>query len=256
MDLPTVMTYFQLLQAAAALTLAWRLLHFRLHREMRWMLAVQLWTAAYSIGAANISFPREVYKYFYLGVIPPLCIMSILAVRELFSLVFERYPGISTALRWAMYLSVGLSLVASLLLTGYLGYLPATGHLIFYTVTAERAISFSLALFILCILYFLSKYPLQLPRNFSVSAALFCVIFLTDTITLALAMFPKTFERGLLDLLQTGVVSVSLAIWAYRLQPGEDSCRPDPPKVSRHEETILLEQLQSFNRLLDKAVHR
>ena len=256
MDLPTVVTYFQLLQAAAALALAWRLLHFRLHREMSWMLGVQLWTAASSIGAANISFAQENYSYLYLIAIPPACIMNVLAVRELFALVFNNYPGIRTALRWAMYVAVGVSLSASLILTWYLGYVPARSHTIFYTVMADRAVSFSLALFILCILYFLSKYPLRLPRNFSVSTAFFCVIFLTDTVTLALAMFPKSIDRQAVDIVQTAIVAVSLGIWAYQLQPPNDSNSFTAPGGTRHDETILLEQLQSFNRVLGKAVHR
>src|SRR5258707_527483 len=98
-------------------------------------------------------------------------IFYVLLVVELYRLVLARYRGLQTVGRWAMYasvvvaatVSVGLSLIPKINEA-----LPRTvSRIITFNVLvlSERGIDAALAIFIILILLFLSRYPIKLSWN-------------------------------------------------------------------------------------------
>lgn len=248
-----VVTITQLLQAAAAILLVWRLLHFQLAGTMRAMAALQLWTAVISFGSSALYKYPQLYGTVFSISLPLNALLMILAVRELFGLVFSRYPGIQTMGRRAVYVSVSVSFLFTYGIKAILGQNPGRTGLSFGAMLVERTAVFTLALFILIILFFLSRYPMRMTRNFSVSCSLFCTMFLSEAFVL---FFETTNPRGAympdLDLAQVVVSIICLLCWSFLLQPAS----ADAPVVRRHKpesEQQLLDQLDALNRILSRA---
>ena len=95
------------------------------------------------------------------------------SVAELFPLVFARYPGIRTAGRRIMYCSVAFAVTCSLVVATTFASNQNTTSKIVFLMVAKRSTVFSLALFILAVLAILSRYPVRMPRNFSVACSMF-----------------------------------------------------------------------------------
>src|ERR1039458_3824115 len=110
----------------------------------------------------------------------------ILMVVELFKLVLEKYKGLYTLGRWALYVSLAISVSISAisLLPRITPSLPQQSKIIFYVLAAERGIQTGLALFIILILCFLSLFPVKLSRNVRVHALVFSIFFLSNTFML------------------------------------------------------------------------
>ena len=105
----------QLLQSAAGLIAVWRLIDLRLAKLFRALFAWLCVLVALNLFAALPQRSTGYYFWFYLVYVPVYCLFSVLAVRELFVLVFQDYPGIRTVGIWATYAGVFVAAVASLL---------------------------------------------------------------------------------------------------------------------------------------------
>src|ERR1017187_5303486 len=89
--------------------------------------------------------------------------------------------GLATVGRWAL-IAAG---VVALLASGVSLMAPSQSpqsHLMRYYYVAERAMYFSLAVFLLSILGFLMQYPITLSRNIIVHSMVFSVYFLGNTV--------------------------------------------------------------------------
>jgi hypothetical protein len=183
-------------------------------------------------------------------------LFSLLAVRELFALVFIDYPGIRSIGRWSMYIGISLATLASFLVAGLFRRTSAHGsrHL-FYLEVAQRSIVFSLVIVIATILFFLSRYPLHLGRNTYVSSALFSALFLSQAATLLIDSLQSRLYLVAVDRAGAAFIVLCLLAWAFLLQP--DS----PPKTvhisfADPKEEHLLGQLAALNQLLGGTVRR
>src|SRR5689334_1375516 len=118
-------------------------------------------------GIPLLLLPLTSHAYFYLYVVgaPITWICWILIVRELFGLVFERHKGLSTVGRWAMYAGAVLSMVVSILTL--IPKLPPAqrSHVMIYLAPLDRGLSIGLVVFLLLMMLWLSRYPVQLNRN-------------------------------------------------------------------------------------------
>src|SRR5579871_1710473 len=126
------------------------------------------------------SHPRQAYAWTWVRTEPILWLFYILIVLELYSLVLANYKGLQTVGRWIFLIAITLAVAIS-----GLSVLPTlhnpneTVVVIFYYALIARGIMFSLVLFILLILFFLSWYPISLSRN-TVIHALVCTVFLVS----------------------------------------------------------------------------
>jgi len=249
-----VVSITQLLQAAAAILLVWRLLHFQLAGSMRAMATLQVWTVVQSLAASILyyNYPR-LYVTEFAFAVPLNALLMILAVIELFGLVFSRYPGIRTVGRRAVFVSVAVSVSLTYAVVTVFGQYGGKRGNSFNTMLIERSTVFTLALFILIVLFFLSRYPMRMPRNFTVSCSLFCTVFLSEAFVLFLE---TTSRRGPympdLDSAQVIVSIVCLLFWAFLLQPASaEEPKENTPELESEQQ--LLAQLESLNRLLSRA---
>src|SRR5580698_7965895 len=195
------------------------------------------------------------YFYFFLYSEPLLLIAYILVVLELYRLVLERYKGLYTLGRWAMYGAIIISGTISVLtlLPKIAISTPEPSKRLYYEVGAERGVDLALVIFILLIVWFLSKYPVPLSPNVVTHTVIYSVFFLTDAMVL-LCRTLFGFHITLTFNLITGAISAacSIAGWLLLSAKGED-VRPQGPQMRPDSEERILHQLDLLNETLLKV---
>ena len=127
--------------------------------------------------------------------------------------------------------------------------------ILIYSEIVQRSVVFSLAILILTILYFLSRYPLRLPQNTYISSAFFSALFLSEALQLLIDSLQPLLSNFYLDSVQTAFAAVCLGAWAGLLQP-EKAAAPSRVSFTSAHEAQLLEQLESLNQILARAARR
>ncbi len=247
-----------LVEAAAALIAVARLLSLRLAGIFPVLLSFLSAIAVTGVAASFFSLQSRTYFCIYTAQTPVYCILAILAVREVFAVVFRKYPGIRSAGRMAMYWCIGFAAMISLAFAvGHPGRPETFTHFLVYIELVRRSTVLTVALFILFILYVLSRYPLELGRNILVSSALFSILFLGQATQLLIDSFSPRLYSEFVDLAADIFGAVCTLVWAALLRP-EPAPAPAPVvvKYSSEQEEHLLHQLDSLNRLLTRAARQ
>jgi hypothetical protein len=244
-----------LLESAAATAAVWRLIQLELTTEAPAFTGYLTLQALFCFVFAVLDWNSALYFWTYIGFIPLECLLSILAVRELFALVFKNYLGIRTVGRWSMYAAVASAAAVSVILTKLLWEAGAQGrshsHMFYWQVT-QRSIVFTLAVVIITILFVLSKYPLRLGRNMWVSSAFFGLLFLSESVRLLIDSLAPRLQNHWVDWSETLFITVCLGGWVVLLRPEK---APAPVRVgfAAPNEEHLLRQLESLNQLMKRA---
>jgi hypothetical protein len=247
------------LQAVAAAVALTRLIQLNLAGRFSSFLYYLAFLAVSNIALGIMNPVSSHYFWTYLAFDPVESALGILAVRGFFSLTFNHYPGIRSVGRWMIYGGVALSLFISLALTGFFWSGGASGRAhshLFYFEVSKRSIMFSLAVVIVALLLCLSKYPLDLGRNTLVSGAFFSVLFLSETFRLLLDSLAPELHIHYVDWVESAFVSLSLLGWAALLAPQAEGSTAHIKFVRSPQEDLMLEQLNSLNQLMTRAVRR
>ena len=243
-----------LLSAAAALA-AGRLLHLGLGKEFASLVAWLGYACVSALALAVVSPKSVLYFWMYVAVLPFDCLFAVFAVRALFGLIFNNYPGIRTVGRWAMYAATALSVAVTVLATRVFWSQTSTGRAhsgIYYLQVAHRSVIFSLALIILSLLFSISRYPLHLGQNTYISSGFFGAVFLSEAAQSLMDSFAPRLYNNYIDWTSNLFVAVCLLAWAGWLKRGtvpmmERVSHPSPS------EDHLLQELASLNQLLSRA---
>jgi hypothetical protein len=126
-----------------------------------------------------VLFPHPKSAYFWIWAVtsPMLWIVSILLALKIHSTALANYKGLQTMGRWAFMVAVPLSvLISGASLMPSLLSPTERFPLVSYVVLAERGVTFSLVIFILVILFFLTWYPIRLSRN-TIRHCILCSIY-------------------------------------------------------------------------------
>ena len=240
-----------LIQSAAAAVAAARLVQLRLAGHfpalLIYLILVTLLNS--TLGLQNDTSIEYFYSYIAFETLK--CVAGIMAVRELFALVFDRYPGIRTAGRWAMYAGVTVAVGISLLVTVWTGGAQGRSKL-FYFEVVQRWLVFTLALVICAILWSLSRYPLHLGRNTLISSGFFSAVFLADAGRLLLDSVNPYLYNRYVDRPESYFECVCFLAWAALLRAADD-LKPVRMTFSSPREEHLLEQLAALNQFATRA---
>ena len=182
----------------------------------------------------------------------------VLMVVELYKLVLEKYKGLYTLGRWALYVSLAISVTISAisLMPRITPSLPQRSKIMFYVLATERGIQTGLALFIILILCFLSLFPVKLSRNVRMHALVFSIFFLSSTFML---LMRSLFGLRLADQVNTimlGVSTASVLAWLTLLRTSGEEVRQAPMPFGQEHESRLLAHLDSLNAALLRVSSR
>jgi hypothetical protein len=194
----------------------------------------------------------DTYAYIWAWSEPFVLLFYILVVIELYRLVLERYPGLYTAGRWAMYASVAISVTISVLslLPKLTPATPQHTRKLAYFFVTERGVDTALAVFIILLLLFLSRYPIKLSRNARVHAVIYCVFFLSNTLGL---LMRGLFGMRVADTVNTAFTMInvgSVLAWLILLSPAGEEVHAPQKRVASDHERRLLTQLDTLNATL------
>ncbi len=233
---------------AASVVLAVRLSLTGLSRRYRAFFALLVFEVIRGVAFAPLnSGGREYYRLWVLTE-PVEWLFYVTAVLEIYSLVLEHYRGLLTVGRWCLMTAVGIALVAAA------GTLLAPSHyshqspLMTYYYLAERAVYFSLVVFLLTILALLLQYPIVLSRNIIAHSFIFSLYFLCVTFSYHLlttrgfqAIAIVTYSMKTANLLVLGA-------WLARLtKAGEQRRQQFRPSWMPGQEDQLVTQLNQLN---------
>ena len=241
-------TFINVLVAGGAALLSARLYFSGLHRRYRAFFLFTIFFALQSgfLGVLNPAGPA--YQKLWVLTEPIAWYLSAWVVLELFSLVLQDYQGLNTVGRCLIVVAISVALLAS----GITLMVPTHGTrqslLMAYYYVAERAIYFSLVVFLLTILVLLTRYPITLSRNAMVHSMVFSLYFLGNT-----AIFLLLTTRGyamirIASYATQAVNLVALGAWLAMLNPAGER----RPQRLRHawmpgQEEKLSGQLNALN---------
>jgi hypothetical protein len=247
----------QFAQVLAAAVAAGRMLYLGLGKRFPALLGYLIFIACSSLCYSILDPRSKPFFWVYVFLMPLESIFKIFAVRELVMLTFDNYPGIRTVGRWTMYAGLVISITASLLLTRVFWTVGAHGRQkwgLFYFEVAQRSIVFALAVVIIAIIFVLSKYPLNLGRNTYVSCTFFSVLFLSEAAQLFVDAMMRELYNRYADWTEQFIIVFCLVGWAALLKP--QTATAARVAFTGPQEDLLLQQLDSLNRLMSRAARQ
>jgi hypothetical protein len=182
----------------------------------------------------------------------------VLMVVELYKLVLEKYKGLYTLGRWALYVSLAISVSASAisLLPRIKPSMPQPSKIMFYMLATERGVHTGLAIFIVLILCFLSLFPVKLSRNVRVHALVFSTFFLSSTFMLLMRSLFGLHMADTVNTVLMGITAASIVAWLTLLRATGEETQSAPAVYGSEEESRLLMHLDSLNAALLRASGR
>jgi hypothetical protein len=131
------------------------------------------------------------------------------------------------------------------------------GHLMHYYYVAERAVYFSLVVFLVSILGLLMQYPIRLSRNIIVHSMVFSIYFLGNTVLYLLVSMRSKGSLHALSLALEALTIVTLGAWLVMLKPsGEGRKQSLRPQWMPGREEELVSQLNHLNAALLRVARK
>jgi len=246
--------FFRVFAVVGAALTAMRLYRFGLHRKFRVFFAYLIYWAV-SI-AAVLAIPTQSHLYFYIWVFarPLEWLFYVFLILELYGMMLARHKGLYTVGRWALHagLLVSVTISAATLLPR-LSSSPTKSWLLPILFTVERGLVFSLLVFLLLMLVFLMRYPIQLTRNVVVHAALFSILFLGNTLGILLFSMLSVRVSRPVNVALLGVSAVCILLWLTLLDERGEEATAKLPFIGPEREQRLVSQLNAINSTLLRA---
>lgn len=249
---------FQGVSAIGSGLTALKLLASGLGRRYRILFAYLVFRIPYMVCCLFLDTKSALYQKLFIVMAPLFWLFYILLVRELYGLILEKHKGLYTLGRWAMYLATGISVTVSVLslLPRITPAMPQRTRIMGYVYATERGVDFSLAIFILLMLFFLSRYPVPLSRNAAVHVVVYSIFFLSNTLGVLLHSVFGLQLKNQVNMFLMGTSSACVLAWLVLLNAKGEEVRVSTPHFGRADEKRILLQLDSLNDTLLKAAHK
>lgn len=243
-----------LLILAGTAILSARLVAEGLHRRYR-MFFIYLLFATVQLGIlAYVGQDDPAYQKVWVLTEPVDWLLYVLVVLEIYALVLQDYKGLSTAGRWTLVVAIVIALLASGLSLMAPSRLTTQGHLMRYYYVAERAVNFSLVVFLISLLGFLMQYPITLNRNVILHSMVFSIYFLGSTVLFLLLSMSRRGSTPLDTYALDTITLGALGAWLVLLKPaGELRKQRLRPEWMPGQEEQLVSQLNHLNAALLRA---
>jgi hypothetical protein len=235
--------------------MAYKLYRTGLHRHYPIFFAYFLFRVPNSIWPFFLDTSSPLYQQVWIIIDPIVLTFYVLLVRELYRLVLDKYKGLYTLGRWAMYLAMTVSVIVSVLslIPRIKPTAPQTSKIMTYVLGTERGVDTALAIFIVLLLLFLSRYPIRLSRNVRTYAVIYSIFFLCNIFVL---LMRALFGLRMADEVNTALLAVTaicVISWLILLTPQGAELADQRFAVGPHSEHHLLTQLDSLNAALLKV---
>jgi hypothetical protein len=243
-----------LLMVAGTAALSIRLFATGLYRRYRVFCVYLVFATLHSGIFISLNQKSNAYQKIWVLTEPLEWLLYILVVLEIYALVLQDYRGLSTAGRWILIAAVVVALSASAGSLVVPSQLTGQGSLMRYYYVAERAVYFSLAVFLLSILGLLMQYPITLSRNIVVHSMVFSVYFLGNTVFYSLLSLRGKGSIPIVTYALPGITLVAIGAWLVLMnRAGERQMLRIRPQWMPGREEELVSQLNHLNAALLRA---
>jgi len=206
---------------------------------------------------AGVVYGDRSFPYFYCYVVaqPIRNFLYILIVWELFSVIFRNYAGLRSLSRWVMGIAAGVALFGFVLTITAGGSVFRGSAYIRALIRFERGVALGLVIFIIIMLYFISRYPIRLPRNSVVLCMLYSIWFLGDAgILLASSLMSSANGvRIINNVLAVFEIACYLGWTLLLSKSGEFQETRVRRELTPEHEKVLIGELNAMNELLLRA---
>jgi hypothetical protein len=245
-----------LLIVAGTAILAVRLFALGLNRRYRVFFFYLIFATVRFGVFASLRQGGNAYEKIWVLTEPLEWLLYVLVVLEIYALVLQDYRGLSTMGRWVLIAAVVVALLASAI--SLMAPSQSTqSHLMRYYYVAERAVYFSLVVFLLSILGLLMQYPITLSRNIVVHSMVFSVYFLGETAIYLLLSMRGFAVHSLVSNALSAITLAAVGAWLVMLnRAGEVRQLTLRPQWMPGREEELVSQLNHLNVALLRATRR
>ena len=250
---------FQLITLLGFTVTSFRLYSSGLFRRYRFFFAYLIFSAVQTGTAAAMNVKSREYWYFWIYSEPVLWVFYVLVVLELYSLVLDKYKGLYSMGRLALYASVALSVLLSGLTMLYRAAgVPARqgSHVLVNYFAIERGVVCSLLIFLFLILLILSRYPVQLSRNVVIHCIVYSAFFLSNTLGLLLRSVLGISVSRWLSNVQVGITALCVVLWAVLLSRKGESHLITLASLAPEQEERILSKLDALNTTFLRAARK
>ena len=256
--MPTAAFILSVVSAVGSALAAWRLHASGLGRKYRVFFYFLVFWACCSVGQFSLSLTSGAYQKFWVVTQAMSLVFYIWVVVELMGLILERHRGFYTAGRWAMYVGVLVAAVISMasLLPHITPEMPQRTRVLGYCFAAERAVDFSLAIFLLLMLSLLNFYAVPLSRNVLVHAVTYTIFFISSSLHTILRSLFGLKHMQTTSAMQMIVNCACVLIWFFFLSPKGEEARVKAPWYDAEQERRILSHLDSLNATLLNIGHK
>jgi hypothetical protein len=231
---------------------AFRLWKSGLARRYPVLTAYLIFMVPFLSGPLLLDLKSRPYFYFWAVCEPLYWILEILLVRELCCAVLAKYQGICTLGRWMMYGGMLSSAAISVLslLPRIQSPISARSRVLMLLTAADRGVNLALAIFLLLMLFLVSRYPVRLSRNVMMNTIIFSALFLSNSLG---AILRTLFDLKLgltMDTFLAAIACVCSVAWLMFLTAAGEEAKCEWVHFSPDYEERVLGQLDLLNRTL------
>lgn len=234
-----------------------KLLSNGLYRRYRALFAYLVFRFFYTAAILFIfkTAKTAAYGWFWIFTEPLIWLFYVVVVIELYSLVLERHRGLYTLGRWVLYggLSVSVLISGLTLLPQLSGGTAQRSRLLPYYYAVERGVDFSLFLFLILILLWLTRYPVPLSRNVLVHSVVYSILFLSNTAGVLVRTILGRDVASYISPFFLGIGAACILIWLLFLTPKGEEVRMSLPTFGPEHEERILNQLEALNKTMLKV---
>ncbi|MBL8209992.1 MAG: hypothetical protein JNK87_04740 [Bryobacterales bacterium] len=201
-----------------------------------------------------VPLSRKSYSVFFITTEAINLVLYVLITLEIYSLLFERYPGIQSVSRWVTLAALGTSLLVATASLKPDAASKSQNLALDYVLIADRGVLSGMAVLILLMSLFLAWYPVSLPRNVVTHSILFGVYFLAKASVVLVRNLSSTYVSKSYNIAISVVGSICLFLWLLRLRPsGEAVLQVIGHQWNRADEEKLIRQLEQVNKALTRS---
>ncbi len=248
--------FFEVILILGSALTALKLYQIGLHRRYRILFAYLILRVPYISSAFLRDTRPRFYAWFFVLSEPLIMILYVLIVLELYSMVLEQYQGLYTLGRWAMGAAMTLALAVSIVSLRVATNQGQKFSWIISELKIEARLDLALVLFILLIIWFLSRYPIRLNRNVVVHTIVYSVFFFANSLGLLLWLFQIKIQDAVNTRFNTilmGIASACVIAWWIGLTKKGEEVQVHLPSLGPGAEQKVMQQLEALNATLLKA---
>jgi hypothetical protein len=253
-----LVSFLKALLLLGSVVMALRLYRTGLYRHYPIFFAFFIFRIPDSVWPLFLEVTSDAYLYVWVLTEPIEFGFYVLMVVELYKLVLERYKGLYSFGRWALYASLAISVAISAisLLPRINPAVPQRSRVMVYVLATERGIETGLAIFIVVILCFLSFFPVKLSRNVRIHALVFSIFFLSNTFVLLMRSLFGLHLGHEMNTLLLAITVASVGAWLALLTVAGEDVPDGPVHYGQEHESRLLTHLDSLNTALLRVSNR